>query len=188
MEDDYGEKELMDEEIKEFYEDFFQHREGMLQGSFQDIQENFQQTVALPLPENEIDEQLDVEINVPFPEFDEYIHILNDQDKDEDIYSNFSSDHLFLENLFQNEVCQNHIFETTYMENQSNKSTNILEFQENNTLVYDTFQTKSQEGNKDDDRIQAQQNDNHELQENIEKEVVELHHFEHEDLIHQNTC
>ena len=25
------------------------------------------------------------------------------------------------------------------------------------------------------------------MQENIEKEVVELHHFEHEDVIHQNT-
>ena len=25
------------------------------------------------------------------------------------------------------------------------------------------------------------------MQENIEKEVVELHHFEHEDVIHQNN-
>ena len=54
-------------------------------------------------------------------------------------------------------------------------------------MVYDTFQTKSHEGNKDDDRIQAQQNDNHELQENIEKEIVELHHFEHEYVFLQNT-
>ena len=30
MEDDYGDEELRDEEIKEFYEDYFQHREGML--------------------------------------------------------------------------------------------------------------------------------------------------------------
>ena len=50
----------MDEEIKEFYEYYFQHREGMLEGSCQDVQENFQQTVTLPLAENEIDRQLDV--------------------------------------------------------------------------------------------------------------------------------
>ena len=49
------------------------------------------------------------------------------------------------------------------MESQSSKSTYFLEFQENNTLVCDTYQTKPKEGNKDDDRIQAQQNDNHEL-------------------------
>ena len=104
---DYGDEDLMDEEIKEFYEDYFQHQEWMLEGSCQDIKENFQQIVTLPLAENEIDQHLDVGIHVPFPEFNEDIHILNDQDKDEDSYSNFSLDHLFLENLFQNEVCQN---------------------------------------------------------------------------------
>ena len=187
MEDDYSDEKIMDEEIKEYYEDYFQHREGKLEGSCQDIQENFQQTVALPLDGNEIDQHLDVEIHVNLPKFDEDIHILNDQDKDKDSYSNLSLDHLFSEILFQNEVCQNHIFEVAYMETQSNKSTYILEFQENNTLVYGTFQTQSHEGNKGDDRIQAQQNDNHELQENIEKAVVELHHFEHEYVIHQNT-
>ena len=59
----------------------------------------------------------------------------------------------FAETLFQNKVCQNQNFEASYMETQSNKSTYILEFQENNTLVYDTFQTKSHEGNNGDDRI-----------------------------------
>ena len=44
----------MDEEIKEFYKDYVQHREGMLEAICQDIHENFQQTVALPLDENEI--------------------------------------------------------------------------------------------------------------------------------------
>ena len=159
----------------------------MLEGSCQDIQENFQQIVALPLAENEIDQHLDVGIHVPFPDFYEDIHILNDQDKDEDSYSNLSSDHLFSKILFQTEVCQNQIFEVVYMETQSSMPTYILEFQENNTLVYDTYQTNSQEGNKDGDRIQSQQNDNPELQENIEKDVVELHHFEHEDVTNQNT-
>ena len=36
MEDDYGDEELMDEEIKEFYEDYFQHQ-GMLEDSCQYI-------------------------------------------------------------------------------------------------------------------------------------------------------
>ena len=79
----------------------------MLEGSCQDIQENFQQTLALPLVENEIDQHLDVDIHVPFHEFVEDIQILSDQDKDVDNYSNFSLDHLFSETLFQNEVCQN---------------------------------------------------------------------------------
>ena len=43
----------------------------MLEGSSQDIQENFQQTVALPLAENEINQHIDVEIHVPFRGFDE---------------------------------------------------------------------------------------------------------------------
>ena len=51
--------------------------------------------VTLPLDENEIDQHLDVDIHVPFPEFVEDIQILSDQDKDVDSYSNFSSDHLF---------------------------------------------------------------------------------------------
>ena len=106
----------MDEEIKEFHEDYFQHREGMLEGSYQYIQENFQQTIALPLAKNEIEQHIDVDIHVHFPEFNKDIHILNDQDKDEDSYSNFSSDCLFFDILFQNEVCQNHIFEVAYME------------------------------------------------------------------------
>ena len=84
-------------------------------------------------------------------------------------------------------MCQNQIFEADYMENQRSKSMNILKFQENNTLVYDNFQTNPQYDSKDDDMIQGQQNVNHELQENIEKEVVELHHFEHEDVTNQNT-
>ena len=37
MENYYGDEELMDEEIKEFYEYYFQHREGMLEGSCQDF-------------------------------------------------------------------------------------------------------------------------------------------------------
>ena len=73
MENDYGDEELMDEKKKEFYEDYFPHQEGMLEGSCQDIQENFQQKVSLPLVENEIDQHLDVEIHVPFPDFDEDI-------------------------------------------------------------------------------------------------------------------
>ena len=74
-----------------------------------------------------------MDIHVPFLEFDEDIHISNDQDKYEDCYSNFSLDHLFYDILFQNEVLQNQIFEALYMENQSSKLTYILEFQENNT-------------------------------------------------------
>ena len=73
----------------------------MLEGSRQDIQENFQQTIALPLADNEIDQHLDVDIHVLFQEFDEYIHILSDQYKNVDNYSNFSSDHLFSKTLFQ---------------------------------------------------------------------------------------
>ena len=88
----------------------------MLEGSCQYIQENFQQTVALPLAENEINQHIDVEIHVPFPTLDEYIHILNDKYKDDDSYPKFSLDYLFSETLFQNEVCQNHIFEVAYME------------------------------------------------------------------------
>ena len=116
----------------------------MLEGNCQYIQENFQQTVALPLDENEIDQHLHVDMHVPFPEFDENFHILDDQDKDEDSYSNFSLDHLFSKTLFQNKVCQNQIFEAEYRENQRSKSTSVLKFQENNTLVYDNFQTNPQ--------------------------------------------
>ena len=50
------------------------------------------------------------------------------------------------------------------METQSSKSTCILEFQENNTLVSGTFQTNSKEDSKDEDRLQSQQNDSYELQ------------------------
>ena len=73
----------------------------MLEGSCQDIQENFQQTVTLPLDENKIYQHLNVDIHVPFPEFDEDIHILSDEDKDEDSYSNVSSYHLFSKLYFK---------------------------------------------------------------------------------------
>ena len=54
------------------------------------------------MAENDIDQHLDVDIHVPFLEFNEDIHILSDQDEDVDSYSNFSSDHLFCKTLFQN--------------------------------------------------------------------------------------
>ena len=77
------------------------------------------------MAENEIDQHIDVEIHVPFPEFNEDIQILNDKDKDEGSYSNVSSEYLFSETLFQNERCQNHIFEAAFMEKQTSKSTYI---------------------------------------------------------------
>ena len=47
----------------------------MLESSHQDIQEKFQQIIALPSTKNEIDQHLDVDIHVHFPEFDEDIKI-----------------------------------------------------------------------------------------------------------------
>ena len=78
MENYYGDEELMDEEIRQFCEDYFQHQEGMLEGSCQDIQEKLYQTVTIPLAKNEIYQQLDVDIHVPFLEFNEDILILSD--------------------------------------------------------------------------------------------------------------
>ena len=96
----------------------------MLEGIFQYIQEKFQQTLALPLDENEIDQHLDVEIHVPFLEFDEGIHILSDQDKDVDSYTNLSLDHLFSEMFFQNEKSyQIQNSEIVCMETQNNEIT-----------------------------------------------------------------
>ena len=46
MENYYGDEELMDDEIKEFCEDYFQHQEEMLKTSFHYIQEYFQQTIT----------------------------------------------------------------------------------------------------------------------------------------------
>ena len=94
------------------------------------------------MPENEIDEQLDVEINVPFPEFDEYIHILNDQDKDEDNYSKFSLDHLFSETLFENEEYQIQNYEIACMETQNNE----LTLKEDLAFTSDTYELEF-EGN-----------------------------------------
>ena len=110
--------------LKSFMKTIFQNQGEMLKGSCQYIQENFQQTVALPLDENEIDKHIDVDIHVPFPEFDEDIYILNEKDKDEGVYSNSSLYHLISKTLFQNEESYQILnFEIACMETQNSELT-----------------------------------------------------------------
>jgi hypothetical protein len=54
MKNEFGNEELMDEEIKEFYEDYFQQQEEKVEDNYHDNEKNFQKTVASSLAENEL--------------------------------------------------------------------------------------------------------------------------------------
>jgi hypothetical protein len=86
------------------------------------------------LAENETDHDLDVETHVPPPEFDENAHISGNQDRDEDLHLNFSSEYSFSESLFQDQVCQNEIYETACIKSLGSETIlddNYPELQEN---------------------------------------------------------
>ena len=59
--------ELMEGEIKECLSDLYNNQEEIGETSFHRTQENIQQTVELPLAENETCHDLDVNTHVPSP-------------------------------------------------------------------------------------------------------------------------
>jgi hypothetical protein len=131
LENVYGDEEFMDKEIIEaIYENPFQHQGEKIEDSCHYIQQDLQQNIVNLLAQNETDRDLNVEIHIPFPEFDGDIQILSDQDRDEDNQSKFSSFHSLPKYVFQEKAYQIHIPKVTSMETQSIKSTFSIEFQE----------------------------------------------------------
>ena len=75
VENEFGDEELMDEEIKEYYEYYFQHQKDMLDDNCYDIQQDLQLNIVNPLAKNETAQHFSVEIHAPFPTFVEDIQI-----------------------------------------------------------------------------------------------------------------
>ena len=94
MENIYGDKDFMDEQIIEaLCEKFFQHHEQKSETSFPDKQENLHQAIGFPLAKNEDNQDLNVEIHVLPP--------MDNEGEYGDCQSSCSSDPSLSQYLFQ---------------------------------------------------------------------------------------